>query len=78
MRVAYISDLHLDSWIKCRENQEDFEDQLNNQMFTYLEFLLGSENIQNFKDVKNTKIKKRFHRTVYDFQKNKNQKSIKK
>jgi hypothetical protein len=28
--------------------------------------------------VKDEKIKKRFHRTIYDFQKNKNQKSIKK
>ena len=50
MKVAYISDLHLDSWIKCRENQEDFEEQLENQMFSYLEFIMGSENIQNFKE----------------------------
>ena len=43
----------------------------------YMENLM-KKGIDEDEVVKDEKIKKRFHRTIYDFQKNKNQKSIKK
>ena len=39
---------------------------------------LMKKGIDKEKVIKDEEIKKRFHRTVYDFHKNKNQKSIKK
>lgn len=42
MKVAYISDVHIDSWVKSRDD----EDRLQSEFFDLLEFLFGHLDIQ--------------------------------
>ena len=47
MKVAYISDIHIDSWIKTRDEKQSIE--LDSEFFYFLEFLFGTLDIQNHK-----------------------------
>ena len=43
MKVAYISDIHIDSWIKTRDEKQSIE--LDSEFFYFLEFLFGTLDI---------------------------------